>query len=220
MKLLEGVYIYPWLNPQYNNSNSYLLTGEVVALIDPGHLNFIPELLGQMRRDGFYGKDITLLICTHLHPDHFEGVEFFKTSLLAIHREEEAALRDYYAPYLYQPSGTRVPSKEPDIYLREGKLWLGKDLWQVIHTPGHSPGSICLYNPSKKVLITGDVVFYQGVGRTDFMGDPQALAHSIRRLMGLDVEYLLPGHGQILVGKESVKRNFQLIERMVLPLLL
>lgn len=220
MRLVEGVYIYAWVHPQYNNANSYLLVDEAVVLVDPGHLNFIPELLNQIRRDGFSGKDIGVILCTHLHPDHFEGVEFFKTSLLGYHQREEEALRDFYASYLYQPSGAKVPSKEADFYLREGELWIGKGLWRVIHTPGHSPGSVCLYNPDKKVLITGDVVFYQGVGRTDLMGDPHALASSIRALMKLDVEYLLPGHGQILVGSESIKRNFHLIERMVLPFLL
>lgn len=219
MKLIEGLYIYPWVHLQYNNANSYLLVDEAIVLVDPGHLNFIPELLNQMRRDGFLGKDIGVVLCTHLHPDHFEGVEFFKASLLGYHREEEKALRDFYAPYLYQASGAKVPSKEADFYLQEGELWIGKTLWRVLPTPGHSPGSVCLYNPDRKILITGDVVFYQGVGRTDLMGDPQALGASIRTLMKLEVEYLLPGHGQILVGSESIKRNFRLIERMILPML-
>jgi hydroxyacylglutathione hydrolase len=221
MKLRENLYIYPWLNPEYNNANSYIISSEGVnVLIDPGHLAFIPELLREMRRDNFYGKDITLVLCTHLHPDHFEGVEFFKGSLLGFHEEEERALKEFYGPYLFQASGSRLPAKEADLYLKEGELQFGKEVWKVIHTPGHSPGSICLYNPRDKILITGDVVFLGGVGRTDLGGDPQLLARSIRRLMELEVEYLLPGHGEILVGKEAVKRNFQWIERMILPLLL
>lgn len=217
MKLLEDLYVYPWLDPRYNNANSYLLGGDVPTLVDPGHLRFVPDLLSHMKRDGFSPADLSLVISTHLHPDHHEGVEAFDEVLVAFHKEEEAML-DEYASLLYQ--GFKVPSKGPHFFLTEGELLLGSQRWQVLHTPGHSPGSICLYCPQSKVLITGDVVFAAGVGRTDLMGDPRALAHSIRRLQTLEVEYLLPGHGEILLGREAVRENFLWIEQRVLPYLL
>ncbi len=219
MKLLDGIYAYPWLNPYHNNANSYLLAGEVPTLIDPGHLRFVPDLMHHIERDGISPRDLVLLISTHLHPDHHEGVEAFDRVFVAFHRGEEEVLQEY-AALLYQGAGFRLPSKGPHFYLREGELFLGSERWQVLHTPGHSPGSICLYCPDKRVLITGDVLFSRGVGRTDLMGDPQALASSIRRLKELDVEYLLPGHGEILAGKEAVRRNFLWVEQMVLPYLL
>jgi glyoxylase-like metal-dependent hydrolase (beta-lactamase superfamily II) len=80
-------------------------------------------------------------------------------------------------------------------------------------TPGHSPGSLCLYWPDRKVLFTGDVVFFQGIGRTDLPGgNGTELKKSIQRISQLDTEYLLTGHGEILVGKEAIKENFQKIE--------
>ena len=101
----------------------------------------------------------------------------------------------------------------PDIMLREGELNVGHLNFQVIHTPGHSPGSVCLYWPDKKVLFTGDVVFDQGVGRTDLPGGSgENLKESIRTLSRLEVDYLLPGHGEPISGRDLVIANFSDIE--------
>ncbi len=79
-------------------------------------------------------------------------------------------------------------------------------------TPGHSPGSLCLYCEEKKLLISGDTVFYMGVGRTDLPGgNMEALAHSITRLASLDIEYLIPGHGEAVRGKDMIQKNFTMI---------
>ncbi|MGC8811414.1 MAG: MBL fold metallo-hydrolase, partial [bacterium] len=66
--------------------------------------------------------------------------------------------------------------------------------------------------PEKKALFTGDVIFAMGVGRTDFPGgDGNLLRNSIERLADLDVELLLPGHGEIVKGKRNIQRNFAYI---------
>ena len=84
----------------------------------------------------------------------------------------------------------------------------------IFHTPGHSPGSITLYWPSQKALFTGDLVFKEGLGRTDLPGgDGSKLKKSIKRLTDLDVEWLLPGHGEIISGAEKVRKNFAEIEQ-------
>ena len=86
--------------------------------------------------------------------------------------------------------------------------------FQVIHTPGHSPGSISLYWPEQKALFTGDVIFREGLGRTDLPGgDGNTLKKSIQRLAELEVERLLPGHGDIILDAELVQMNFQRVER-------
>lgn len=90
---------------------------------------------------------------------------------------------------------------------------MGDETFQVISTPGHSPGSLCLYWPKQKALFSGDVVFSGGIGRTDFPGgNGKLLKESIQRLAQLDVEYLLPGHGEALRGRKAVETNFQMIE--------
>jgi hydroxyacylglutathione hydrolase len=91
-------------------------------------------------------------------------------------------------------------------------LKVGDTRLSVIPTPGHSPGSICLYHPKEKLLISGDTLFYMGVGRTDLPGgDLDQLKDSIERLAKLDVEYVLPGHGEMIKGRKAVERNFQVI---------
>jgi len=83
---------------------------------------------------------------------------------------------------------------------------------EIYHTPGHSPGSVSLYLPDSKALIAGDVIFQAGVGRTDFPGgNGKLLKRSIDRLAMLDTEHLLPGHGDLVKGKERVKRNFDYV---------
>lgn len=116
-----------------------------------------------------------------------------------------------------------MPQFEPFVYLVEGDLILGKENrinLQVLHTPGHSPGSLSFYWPDSKVLIPGDVIFYGSVGRTDFPGGSiTILKQSIEKLSKLEVEYLLPGHsteyGSIIEGKERVERNFQALRFLI-----
>ena len=89
---------------------------------------------------------------------------------------------------------------------------MGHKTFLVIPTPGHSPGSICLYYQKEKVLISGDTLFYLGVGRTDLPGgDARRLAESIGRLEKLHIEYLIPGHGEMLKGRKAIEKNFQMI---------
>ena len=87
--------------------------------------------------------------------------------------------------------------------LKEGdEVRVGKSALKVIHTPGHAPGSICLYHSESLSLISGDTVFSDGgVRRCDLTGgDYAALAASVKRLCLLDVENLYPGHGYAIEG--------------------
>jgi len=85
---------------------------------------------------------------------------------------------------------------------------------EVIHTPGHTPGSICLYEPKSKSLLTGDTVFADGVGRTDFPGGSiEELRKSIERLIKLKetrgVKKIYPGHGPTADG-DSIKKVYDM----------
>jgi glyoxylase-like metal-dependent hydrolase (beta-lactamase superfamily II) len=75
-----------------------------------------------------------------------------------------------------------------------------------------SPESICFYAVDKKTLISGDLVFDKGIGRTDLpFGNTEALINSINTISTLDTELLLPGHGAILKGRSNVKMNYDFI---------
>ena len=91
-------------------------------------------------------------------------------------------------------TGDLIETVSPDSLLEEGDL-IGN--FRVIHSPGHTPGSICLYNEEEGILFSGDTIFKNGYGRTDFPGgDQQTLFNSIRKLLQLpDETMVLPGHG-------------------------
>ena len=245
-KLFDSLFCYTWQG-RGNNANTYLFVNVLRGdrphvIIDPG---FVSNELGEscfesiastMRRDGFEVEDIGLIINTHTHPDHCQATEAIverslgkeskgrvSQALTALSKEEE----EYYRTVgerMFGMFGMKVAKLDPFIYLTEGDLSLGVDdkrvNLQILLTPGHSPGSISIYWPDKKVLLTGDLIFYGGIGRTDFPGGSIAtLKQSIEKLSALEVEYLLPGHsteyGSIVEGKDQVERNFSAVRLLI-----
>ncbi|MCL0048739.1 MBL fold metallo-hydrolase [Dehalococcoidia bacterium] len=236
MRFANNLYAYLWKG-RGNNCHSYLFSNVLRGkrphvLIDPGHVvnemseKCLEKLTSAMLRDDIAPGEIGLIINTHSHPDHCEAnlalAQMNSESgagggqaLIAIGKIEDEYRRTI-AEKMSRMLGLTVEF-EPDFYLQEGELNLGRGdeklNLQIIHTPGHSPGSICIYSPENKVLITGDVVFNGSVGRTDLPGgDSRTLKQSIEKLSELDVEYLLPGHstnyGDIIRGKNNVVQNF------------
>ncbi len=215
MKIEKDLYAYLWQNPYENNCNTYLVRGEVTVLIDPGHSRHVPNLFHQMEGDGISPEEINLVILTHSHPDHFEGLEAFmnKPVKIAMNREEERYLLES-GKLLFEMMSQPMPEFRIDFYLKEGELHLGQELFQIYQTPGHSPGSLTIHWPERKVLFTGDLVFYGGIGRTDFLeGNSKLIKESIERTSHLDTELLLPGHGEVVTGKEMVLQNFEYIRQ-------
>lgn len=231
-KLAENLSVYIWQG-RGNNCNSVLFTdvlngGKPHVLIDPGH---ITDMTGEdcfeglersMNEDGYSIEDIGLIINTHSHQDHCEA------NPLVVERsgadialsEEEELFRQGDGRKLSVMMGSDPTEFTPLFFLKEGSLKFGdpvKVALDVFISPGHSPGSVCLYWPEKKILISGDVLFYGSIGRTDFPGGSHAaLSKSIDRLSALDVETLVPGHstqyGAIVEGQEQNRRNFQMVK--------
>jgi hydroxyacylglutathione hydrolase len=159
------------------------------------------------------------LLLTHAHVDHIAGVEEVLRRLrpagsalpaLMIHRDEEEWLSDPVLN-LSAMGGGSVTTRSPDGLLAEGdRLTLGEGdrsvVFGVLHTPGHSPGSVSLYAASHGVVLSGDALFAGSIGRTDFPGgDLAMLERSIReKLYKLPRETtVLSGHGPgTTVGEE------------------
>ncbi len=219
MKILDDLHAFLWHNPTANNCNTYFIDAEKRILVDPGHYHLFSHVQEALSGLSLSTGEIDVVIITHCHPDHMEAVRAFAdtTALIAIPATEMDFIKRVAQ---HHGEALGIADFEPQILLHEGELNVGNMNFQVIQTPGHSPGSICLYWPDRKVLFTGDVVFNQGIGRTDLPGgNGQKLKESIKKISRLDVEYLLPGHGEMVSGREAVKANFRNIERMWFPYL-
>ena len=219
MKFADDIYAYEWKNFSDNNCNSFYIGGNVGALIDPGLLDYLPNLLEQMEQDGISRSDIRYVINTHSHPDHYEGSVFFNDSdvKIALHEKEIEFMKEGGAS-LYSLFGLKSPDVKINLVLSEGELSLEGETFQIHLVPGHSPGSIGLYWPDRKALFSGDVIFYQNVGRSDFSGGSgHYLKQSIMALSKLDTDTLFPGHMDIIDGHERVKQNYQMVQKNVFP---
>jgi len=144
-------------------------------------------------------KSIKTVVNTHTHYDHVGGNGYFLNAKTAMHELDAPALEKADAEIcMVDFFDGKLKPRSVDAKLRGGeKLSIGGYAFEVLHTPGHTPGSICLYDASKKILISGDTVFADGIGRVDLPGsDPDAMQSSLDALAKLKVDKLLPGHGE------------------------
>ncbi len=205
MKILDGLYGFIWQSPSENNCNSFFVDGAKKILIDPGHRHLFQHVKRGLAQIETTPEQVDVVLVTHGHPDHLEMVgSFGPPTRWAMSRIDYEFVMKYIGPHMEFPA--------PAFFLQEGDLVIDDKTFRVVLTPGHSPGSVCLYWPEKKVLFTGDVVFSQSIGRTDLPGGSgKQLKESISRLAELDVEVLCPGHGDVVAGRENVKKNFTMI---------
>lgn len=187
------------------DSNIYLIRGEKNTIIDTGtglYSNYVIEDL----EDRIDLDEIDQILLTHEHIDHTGGlktlIKRMKNAKIFAHIETAKALREgkevtaslFSLPY---------PKIEVDVKLNDrDKIKIGDDIYTIIHTPGHSKGSICIYCEEKGILFSGDTVFsYGGIGRYDLPGGNLfELEKSIQLLSKLRVKDLYPGHGDIVLG--------------------
>ncbi len=154
------------------------------------------------------------ILLTHAHWDHITDVKLLKEEFscpIYMHKLESDLLKNPQKPYFF--SSITIPDLKPDILLEgDEKIELGDLEILVIHTPGHTPGSVCYYVEKEKVLFSGDTLFKGSFGRVDFpYSNPQDMIESLKTLSNLpkDVK-VYPGHGSdTTIGKENWINNPQ-----------
>ena len=165
-------------------------------IIDPGADK--EKILRAVKRSGAI---FTAVVNTHGHFDHI-AADIIKTALgipLLIHKSEMYRFSNGLADQMRLLGfGPAEAIPEPDKFLEEGdEIKVGSEKLIVWHTPGHTPGEICLLG--KGLVFTGDTLFCEGVGRTDLEGGSDAELHkSLKRLFLLPGELIVyPGHGPV-----------------------
>jgi glyoxylase-like metal-dependent hydrolase (beta-lactamase superfamily II) len=185
-------------------------TSKEAIVVDPG--DDIPSIVAVLERHGLTVKQI---IITHAHIDHIAGAQKLKrlTGAPILYNQSDLPLvkmMDAQAAWLGMAAPEVLP---PDVALTDGQTISVEGIAGVIlHTPGHTQGSSCLYLPEQSVLIAGDTLFAGSVGRTDLPGgDSKQLIRSIHdRLLVLPEEvYVVPGHGpSTTIGDEKKSNPF------------
>jgi glyoxylase-like metal-dependent hydrolase (beta-lactamase superfamily II) len=196
--------------------NTYVIYDETheCVIIDPGcHTEEEKKMItGYIRENEL--KPVRLLQ-THCHIDHIAGMVFISkeyglkpeahpSGLLFIHHSAKTA-------FVYGFDG--LETMDPELPLKEGdSIRFGKTELEVVETPGHADGSVCFINHRDKYVVTGDVLFYQSIGRSDLpTGDYDLLIKNIReKLLSLPHDYTVyPGHGpETSIGFEAYSNPF------------
>jgi glyoxylase-like metal-dependent hydrolase (beta-lactamase superfamily II) len=184
------------------------------VVVDPG--DEVDDLLASVRRRNVSVKYILL---THAHIDHISGVGRAKAALdvpVGLHRADEFLYKAVVQQGI--AFGFPVDPQPPvDFYLEDGGPWeFGRYAAWVHHTPGHSPGGVCLAvgkrDAKARTLVVGDTLFAGGIGRTDLPGgDLQTLLASIRNVLFSfpDDSIVWPGHGErTTIGRERRTNPF------------
>lgn len=205
----------------------YVVTSDGVVVIDTPQL---PTYAVNMCKEAESHGPIRFLINTEYHVDHIFGNYFFKSAENVVaHRitvENFMVITPEINPFEYakealptdDPEGFKLLPNEKDFFADPNRpnlvvdgdttLTVGGHTFELIHTPGHTPGQLAVYIPEERVVFTADTVFNK-CQTWLYVSDIEAWVKSLERLLELDVDYVIPGHGPVCTKQELyVQRGF------------
>ena len=242
MQITEQIHLL-----SFGSSNLYLIVdGGEAALID-AHVGGEAERVLEAVEEIVDVSQLKMVVITHGHLDHVGACPLLEkrtSAVFAAHVADAGMVEDPWLQFLETLCRFQSPTEERyrsflgtvggrgvkvDRMLRDGDvLQVGACRLEVVHTPGHSPGSICLYDPRTKALFTGDAI--QGAekflpGWIGLVVDARSYWASLQRLSEMEVELFLPAHYDIRRGAEAKKdisssiKRFKVIESGILQIL-
>jgi glyoxylase-like metal-dependent hydrolase (beta-lactamase superfamily II) len=219
----------PW------GANTFLLLDNSVTVVDTGLRGKATSILNEVRRLGYKPSDVAYIILTHHHADHVGSLAELKKATGA-----EVMAHPADAPYIDgsvpQPGPAR-PKWLARMLSPFGRMWAsipaevdkllndGDELpilggIKILHTPGHTPGCICLFVPQEKLVIVGDLLtnrFRPGLPSRMFTVDMIQEVNSLKKLAGLDFDIIAFGHGRPVLreARQKVTRLAEKLEKQV-----
>ncbi|MGQ9680825.1 MAG: MBL fold metallo-hydrolase [Candidatus Bathyarchaeia archaeon] len=217
MRLTERIYLVGGGGFRYSDKgdcNIFLVDcGETLALIDSGAGKGVSRIFENIKRVGLKNKQIEIVFNTHCHYDHIGGNFDFKKAgcKIAAYKDEVDEIEKLGELSLYsmaRDEGFEFKPVEVDRHLHDGEIVeVGDSRFEVIHTPGHTPGGICLlFNENGvKNLFSGDTASAQG--KLGWINGPgcniQEWKKSIKKLVDLKPDRLFPGHGVFVLSEAT-----------------
>jgi len=204
-KIIPNLYLLKTKKP---SCNSYLILGEKMkVLIDPGINEHFKILQNDLEELNINLWELDMVINTHEHVDHF-GANRNLQNRVPILSHRYAATKIISADdevLLCRAHGENPTGYHVTLWLENlNVVDIGDWFLKILHTPGHTSGSLCIYEPRKKVLISGDTIFAQGtISNISRSGSYGEYINSLARLNTMKIKLLLPGHGSISVNVES-----------------
>jgi glyoxylase-like metal-dependent hydrolase (beta-lactamase superfamily II) len=188
------------ITPPAPSGNVYVIRDSLkMVMIDSGLYATFDYVTEELNKIGLRPADIDLVINTHEHFDHIGGnPHLSKTAMIAAHRSAatKIELQDEYVTHMKE--NRQVGDDFSVHWWLENRniIWTGDYKFKILHTPGHTSGSICIYEPYEHFMFTGDTVVH-GEYLTPMLesGSSGEFVNSIERLLTLKISELFPGHG-------------------------
>lgn len=208
-EIADGVFVFPHRHVDGKNA---IVFGSTAALaVDACMHTDEGDAMASFIRDQDHTPD--LLAVTHGHPDHILGSRAFRCGEVIAHSEHDKLIQSVVAQRSIrtgqEPEEILADIARPTVtFTEERRIDLGDREVLMFHSPGHTADSACVYVADQKVLVAGDTLV-TGIIPAFTDGDSRILETTVRRILNLDVEHLIPGHGPVVSGVSAVSASLR-----------